>query len=164
MGVLVAHSHLIVPLPLGPAFTLYHPTPAMTPLLSLLDILYQEARLLHAPVNSLGLASPRGGREGQLPPRDSKKVAKYNATVLYLQQALKILIALPCTTCTLSPRKPAPRVASLHECTLLIQRISCGVAAINDGQRFLSDFFIQPSFTYDGWLATVSDAPLSLHL
>ncbi|GBP20502.1 RNA-directed DNA polymerase from mobile element jockey [Eumeta japonica] len=27
------------------------------------------------------------------------------------------------------------------------QRISCSVTAINDGQRFLSDFFIQPSFT-----------------
>ncbi|GBP84721.1 hypothetical protein EVAR_32347_1 [Eumeta japonica] len=58
---------------------------------------------------------------------------------------------------------PTPRVASLHECTLPGQRISCGVAAINDGQRFLSDFFIQPSFTCDGYDATVSNAPLPPH-
>ncbi|GBP89868.1 hypothetical protein EVAR_65757_1 [Eumeta japonica] len=65
----------------------------------------------------------------------------------------------------LSPRKPAPRVASLHECTLLIQRISCGVAAIIDGQRFLSDLtsLFSRASHYDGWLATVSDAPLPLH-
>ncbi|GBP46133.1 hypothetical protein EVAR_26578_1 [Eumeta japonica] len=64
----------------------------------------------------------------------------------------------------LSPRKPAPRVASLHEYTLLIQRISCGVAAINDGQRFhfQTSLFSRAS-QFDGWLATVSDAPLPLH-
>ncbi|GBP25803.1 hypothetical protein EVAR_94823_1 [Eumeta japonica] len=64
----------------------------------------------------------------------------------------------------LSPRKPAPRVASLHECTLLVQRISCGVAAINDGQRFhfQTSLFSRAS-QYDGCNATVSDALLLLH-
>ncbi|GBP56114.1 hypothetical protein EVAR_26085_1 [Eumeta japonica] len=67
------------------------------------------------------------------------------------EQRRNQLLELAKITYELSPRKPAPRIASLHERTLLCgQRISCSVAAINDGQRFLSDFFIQPSFTRYG--------------
>ncbi|GBP36010.1 hypothetical protein EVAR_29138_1 [Eumeta japonica] len=80
------------------------------------------------------------------PPRPSQfKVAKREARPAVVQVTQPRSVVEINTK--LSPRKPTPRVASLHERTLLIQRISCGVAAINDGQRFPSDFFIQPSFT-----------------
>ncbi|GBP62936.1 hypothetical protein EVAR_95891_1 [Eumeta japonica] len=65
----------------------------------------------------------------------------------------------------LSPRKPAPRIASLHERTLLC--VVSGFLAVWRRLMMDSVFFQTSLFSRalqcDGWLATVSDAPLSLH-
>ncbi|GBP28588.1 hypothetical protein EVAR_85787_1 [Eumeta japonica] len=65
----------------------------------------------------------------------------------------------------LSPRKPAPRIASLHERTLLC--VVGGFLAVWRRSMMDSVFFQISLFSRasqcDGWLATVSDAPLPLH-
>ncbi|GBP14912.1 hypothetical protein EVAR_75487_1 [Eumeta japonica] len=68
-------------------------------------------------------------------------------------------------TLPLSPRKPAPRIASLHERTLLC--VVGGFLAVWRRSMMDSVFFQTSLFSRalqcDGWLATMSDAPLPLH-
>ncbi|GBP41380.1 hypothetical protein EVAR_84724_1 [Eumeta japonica] len=63
----------------------------------------------------------------------------------------------------LSPRKPAPRVASLHECTLVVSGfLQVWRRLMMDSVFFQTSLFSRAS-QCDGWLATVPDAPLPLH-
>ncbi|GBP91424.1 hypothetical protein EVAR_36621_1, partial [Eumeta japonica] len=68
-----------------------------------------------------------------------------------------------CTS--LSPRKPAPRIASLHERTPLWSAhfLRCGGDQMMDSVFFQTSLFSR-ALQCDGWLATVSDAPLPLQL
>ncbi|GBP89041.1 hypothetical protein EVAR_61705_1 [Eumeta japonica] len=88
----------------------------------------------------------RQGQEGR--GRSGWRSSQKHKTIWHLERVSfmdQTCVPYPICNGDFSYRRVPPQVASVHERTLLIQRISCGVAAINDGQRF-SDFFIQPSF------------------